>query len=237
MTHDTANGQTPTPPDAGLPCGPPPAPPTRHVLSTSWLRSVTAALAVLATGKAAADLRARRDPLRGPALPLGLAAGWCVVKQATTPRPRLTYRRELRDGADLGLALAPVPMWTVTLANSGGAAALVSAVSWFGRRTDGREVAADDALGLAPLFVSCGVEDRDYLLFRLTAGWSLAPGASETLCALPREIAVQFASLGVTLTVDEGLGAKASYRVEAIPPHGLPQAVLLPPEAEDAGAT
>lgn len=197
-------------------------PEPRRVLAHSRLRIASAGLAAASAAVAVHDLRRRRNPLYGPALRLGLAAGWCAVHHELAPRPYLSYTRRMRKEADSAITVPDSGLWCVGVTNAGDAAARIVAVSYFAEPHGGTAVAGD-ALEIRPVFDALGVVDeRDYSIMRLTHGSALAPGARQTLYELPLPVAQKFSRLGVTLTYAGPFGERREVTADAIPPHGLP---------------
>jgi hypothetical protein len=194
----------------------------RRALNRSRLRPVAAALAAIAAGQATRDLRGGRDPMSGTALPFALAAGWCAVHDAVAPRPLLTYSRGLRKDTASTVTVPDNGLWCVDVANAGDARARLTGVSYFATSTHG-DIEGDDALVLRPLFEALDVVDeRDYLLLRITPAFGLAAGATVRVMELPLPIARAFSRLGVTLTYAGPFGERTALAVQLHPPHGLP---------------
>jgi hypothetical protein len=204
----------------------------RRTLTRSRLRPAAAVLTAVAAGQASTDVRRGRDPLRGAALPLALAAGWCVVRDAATRRPYLTYTRGLHGQSASTVTVPPGGLWCVDVTNAGDAGARLVAVSYFATSSHGT-VEADDALALRPLFDALElVDERDYLLMRITPAFGFAASATQRLIELPLHVARAFSRLGVTLTYAGPYGERTALTVHVHPPQGLPADV---PEASSEG--
>jgi hypothetical protein len=203
---------------------------TKRMIARSRLRPITAALAAAASVEGLRDAGRRRDPLRGPTLPLALAAGACAALDAAVPRPLFTYTRGLVPTSKGTVRAPETGLWRVDITNAGDAGANVVDVSYHATPRPGSPIESPategcDALDLRPMFDELGVVDeRDYLLVRFTSGFGLAAGATVRLLEFPLNVAAAFRRIGVTLTYAGPFGERTVCPVEAIPDHGLPSA-------------
>ncbi|HEX8002749.1 MAG TPA: hypothetical protein VF519_08645 [Mycobacteriales bacterium] len=107
------------------------------------------------------------------------------------------------------------------LVNAGDAGARTTALTYFAER-DGTMVESGEARDLLPVFEGLGVDERDYLLVRLTPGGGIGAGSSHRIMELPLTAARAFQRLGVVVTYAGPFGERTALTMEVHPPHGLP---------------
>jgi hypothetical protein len=197
--------------------------PYRRQLAPSRLTPVQWGLTAAAAVAAAGDLCTRRNPLRGPALPLALAAGYVAERNAAEARPRLTYARGLVKQSSGVVATPEGGLWSVRLRAANSRDVRLEALTWFAVAGE-RRLECDDAVELQDLIASVtgGRDEREFLVVRYTAGSTIASGEPETLIELPLAFGRMFSSLGVRITYPALYGERHELTVETIPPKGLP---------------
>jgi hypothetical protein len=196
-----------------------------RVVRPSRLPLVRNGLAAGAAAYAVYDLCRRRDPLRGPALSLGLAGGASATLDEMIRRPSLTFRRGLKGTTTSAVDVPPGGLWRVTVLNAGERTARIIDAMYHARRKGETEtLESTEAAEIHKVMEQEGFDGpRDFEMSRLRPDAGLAPGEPLELFELPLPLARRFDALGVTLTYPSAWGEVLSLEVEVRPPHGFPE--------------